>query len=487
MKFPNIPFDGECDWTVNMTDCNRTSTHLLIVYISSVISIFVSSFAFYTIYIRQKAQWQSARLAGVSLSNFLSNCYRTSARPVDAMLLFFGIFLLLRPAHILLCAFDVYSTLAIRELSVNISYFFGYWALLVFSIGVTETVLSVLRGRARRQDDHYIWVPSSISMRILFLSLAFISPITVSILGYTAGTYGDQGDWSQFDYYQRFAWLWWSATLMLLCLLAIYFSIALMIMLREHTRRLRLEYSNNAAKASQSANPHRTHSTNDATSPPSSRGKREATIKEVLKPIRRLQHTMTLNAALVLSASIIAGSWALLDDIIIRNRVLSLIAELIVQLLWWNLFLFAIIFKISQSSRRANIQSNLSIHSMESMSRVHSNVVPDQDCLFTHTDPCEEPTTPHPRSNDNYYTIDFISPTQQRLQQASNRNPVGHGGCPSSMTNTGNQPTVTPVRGGTAYPFNTAHDGSPTRRSSMLSSRETLIITPPFSLKKIAD
>ncbi|RKP05506.1 hypothetical protein THASP1DRAFT_32656 [Thamnocephalis sphaerospora] len=345
-----------------MTDCNRESTHLVMVYVTVALNISIAAFSAYIIYMRQRHKWSAARLTGIVASAVKIGRYRLLARPVDTMLMLFTLFLLLRPLHVLLCALDIYSTLAARELSVNMTYWVGYWALLVFSVGVMETVLPVLRGRVQRKGAYNIWVPAATAVRFAILVLALAGPAFVGSFGYMAGHYGDLGRWDKFSHYQRIAWLGWSVNMLLVCFIASYFSIALALLLRERTRRLRDGKSDPVPPpASYDSSDYQIH----WSLPHGFRGgtdleptsSRNALIEATLRPIRRLQYTMLLNAILLLSGSIFACMWALLDSYLLKRPTFSFIVELLVQAAWWGGFILLILTKVHQTSRERSVMA----------------------------------------------------------------------------------------------------------------------------------
>ncbi|RKP05507.1 hypothetical protein THASP1DRAFT_32657 [Thamnocephalis sphaerospora] len=343
------PLDGECDWTVNLTDCIRENTHKSLAYGAIAFNSCVAVFAVYVLYARQRHR----HAAALRTSTVTPVGRRLVIQPMDAMIIFFAIFMALRPVHLILCLLDVYRTLAARELSANIVLLCFYWALLIFAVGVTKTVLPVLRSR-RRQKTCLSCAPSTASLYVAAVLLAFVGPTLVATFSYISGQYGDAGDWESYYSHQYFIWIGWGGSLIAVWLMCTYFCVVLTVLLRERTRRLRSDNAESGQTPQRSAGSsgHRTNRTS-FTEYNSANGR--TTVQESdeaeLQLIKQLRHTMLTIVVTISSCAALAIVWAVMAEYLLVYPAFSFIMELLIQTLLWGCLISVILLRVHLSTR----------------------------------------------------------------------------------------------------------------------------------------
>ncbi|KAI8048962.1 hypothetical protein BDF22DRAFT_746365 [Syncephalis plumigaleata] len=319
MKFhDSAPFGRECYWMLSIYECEHEMVHRWIMYVSLVAHLIPIAFGTYLLWYRRKYLWPTL------LSDSESD--KIVRLPVDAMV---GCFLgacVTRWLQTILVLTDALPTFAARELFNDFSYWFGLWAVTVFLTGIIEAIPPVfVRGIGNSSLDHEsnvygpqltVWVPPRWLFVSLFIILMLWGACLTAPFMYTGGYGADIEDWELFDWGLRWGYSMWSANLIILGIIACYYCVSLLVIIRSNL------------KLQKGAKNH----------------------EEEMASVYHLQRTFLYNWLVCVGGTSICVTWGFFHTQVLQHFWFSLLMEIPIHILWWPVIVLIIMQRIYSNS-----------------------------------------------------------------------------------------------------------------------------------------
>ncbi|RKP07279.1 hypothetical protein THASP1DRAFT_30897 [Thamnocephalis sphaerospora] len=214
------PHHPECDYTWNIHGCDRSELHLILHIVGIIAHLGVAGYGIYILHVfaayatMSGARYDPSRIGGRRRRPFFR-------RPLYISSALFTAFLIVRALLFLSTVLDAVDTLAIRALLITVSFWPGFWGVLLYTVPFLSTARRAFQSMsdvAKAYPDTFapVWVPSRLGMRLGAGLIALAGTVIPAVLARLSGQSGDRGDWDSFQMYHRASWGLWGSLLVLL-------------------------------------------------------------------------------------------------------------------------------------------------------------------------------------------------------------------------------------------------------------------------------